>query len=96
MKAWFDWVEIKFPLCDFRHHFALPDGVVLFCHLNKTTMKKNMGSADRVIRVILAAIVDFGFCLYTHQLGERVSIVLAVWLKYVKEEDQCASLKIIG
>ena len=76
MKAWSGWVEIKFLLCDFRHQFALPDAVVLFCHLNKTTMKKNMGSADRVIRVILAAIVATLY--FTNIISGTVAIVLLI------------------
>lgn len=39
-------------------------------------MKKNMGSADRVIRLIIAAVI--GFLYYTNILSGTVGIVLMI------------------
>ena len=41
-----------------------------------THMKKNMGSADRIIRIIIAAI--FGILYFTHTVSGTLGIVLLV------------------
>ena len=45
-------------------------------HLNDIKMKKNMGTADRIIRVIIAAI--FGVLYFTGTISGTLGIVLLV------------------
>lgn len=44
--------------------------------LNKNKMKKNMGSADRIIRVLIAVVIAILY--FTHVLSGTVAIVLLV------------------
>ena len=44
--------------------------------LNKNKMKKNMGSADRIIRVLVAVVIAILY--FTHVLSGTVAIVLLV------------------
>jgi len=39
-------------------------------------MKKNMGTADRTIRIILAIVI--GFLYYTHRISGTLGIILGV------------------
>jgi uncharacterized membrane protein len=48
----------------------------VFNHLNYNKMKKNMGSVDRIVRILVAVVIAILY--FTHVLSGTVAIVLLV------------------
>jgi hypothetical protein len=55
---------------------TITSGLCLFYHENQIIMKKNMGNADRMVRIIIAAIVAILF--FTNVISGTVGVVLLV------------------